>query len=135
MNLVLEIQLVPKEMGKLLLQSIFAFPRSFFYSVSAPLDSANLYFRISRSSCDSVQNLDRYLLISQVRLQIYCFYWHMFHLGYLLIARHETPGVCLTFLLVVGVGRLLFGLSLALGTVQYTEGLTFHVLETSGSLE
>ena len=44
MNLVLEIRLVPKKMGKLILQSIFAFSRSFFYSVSAPLHSANPYF-------------------------------------------------------------------------------------------
>ena len=43
MNLVLEIQLASKEVGKLLLQSIFAFPRSFFYSVSGPLYSANPY--------------------------------------------------------------------------------------------
>jgi len=41
--LVLEIRLVSKEMGKLL-QSIFAFPRSFFYPLSAPLHSANPYF-------------------------------------------------------------------------------------------
>jgi len=44
MNLVLKIRLVPKEMGKLLLQSIFTFPRNFFYSMSAPLHSANPYF-------------------------------------------------------------------------------------------
>ena len=44
MNPVLEIRLASKEMGKLLLQSIFAFPRSFFYSMPTPLDSANLYF-------------------------------------------------------------------------------------------
>ena len=43
MNLVLEIRLVPKEIGKLL-QSIFAFPRSFFYSVSDSLHYANPYF-------------------------------------------------------------------------------------------
>ena len=43
-NLVLEIRLVPKDMGKLLLQSIFALPCSFFYSVSTPLQSANPYF-------------------------------------------------------------------------------------------
>ena len=74
------------EMGKLLLQSIFVFPRSFFYPVSAPLDSANPYFGVSCPPGDSVQNLDRYLLISQVWLQIYCFYWHVFCLGYL-----QTP--------------------------------------------
>ena len=44
MNLVLEIRLAPKEMGKLLLEGIFVFPRSFIYSVSAPLHSANPYF-------------------------------------------------------------------------------------------
>ena len=68
MNLVLEIRLVPKEMGKFLLQSVFAFSRRFFYSVfysvSAPLDSAYSYFRVSGPSGDSVENLDRYFLIS-----------------------------------------------------------------------
>jgi hypothetical protein len=44
MNLVLEIQLVPEQMGKLFLQRIFLFPRGFFYSVCAPLDPAHLYF-------------------------------------------------------------------------------------------
>ena len=68
MNLVLEIRLVPKEMGKLLLQSVFAFPRGFFYSVSAPLNSANLYFGISCPPGDSVQNLDRYFLVTKVCL-------------------------------------------------------------------
>ena len=86
MNLVLEIRLAPKQMGKFFLQSIFTFPCSFFYSVSAPLDSANPYFGVSGPPYDSVQNLDRYLLISQVWLQIYCFYWHVFCLGYL-----QTP--------------------------------------------
>ena len=52
-----------------------------------------------------------------------------------LIVRHGTPGVCLTFFLIVGVGRLLFRLSLALGTVKCTEGLTFRVLEIFGSLK
>ena len=64
MNLVLEIRLVPKEMGKFLLRSVFALPRRFLYSVSAPVDSAYPYFRVSGSSGDSVENLDRYILIS-----------------------------------------------------------------------
>ena len=64
MNLVLEIRLVPKEMGKFLLQSVFAFPRRFFYSVSAPLYSAYSYFRVSSPPGDGVENLDRYFFIS-----------------------------------------------------------------------
>ena len=64
MNLVLEIRLAPKQVGKFLLQSVFTFPRRFFYSMSAPLDSANPYFGVSRPPGDSVQNLDRYLLVS-----------------------------------------------------------------------
>ena len=63
MNLVLEIRLASKQMGKLLLQSVFAFSRRFFYSMSAPLDYANPYFGVSCPPGDSVQNLDRYLLI------------------------------------------------------------------------
>ena len=47
MNLVLEIRLISKEVGKFFLQSVFAFPRSFFYSMSAPLNSANPYLRVS----------------------------------------------------------------------------------------
>ena len=43
---------------------------------------------------------------------------------------NEGMGVCLIFLLVAEVGRPLFRLSLKLGTVQCTDGLTFHVLET-----
>ena len=82
MNLVLEIRLDPKQMGKLLLQSIFVFPRRLFYSMSAPLDSANPYFGVSCSLGDGVQNLDRYFLVPQVWLQIYRFYWHVFCLGY-----------------------------------------------------
>ena len=64
MNLVLEIRLVPKEMGKFLLQSVFAFPRRFFYSVPTSLDSAYPYFRVFGLPGDSIENLDRYLLIS-----------------------------------------------------------------------
>ena len=82
MNLVLEIRLVSKEMGKLLLQSIFTFPRNFFYSMSTPLNSANPYLRVSCPPFGSVQNLDRYFLVSQVWLQIYCFHWHVLCLGY-----------------------------------------------------
>ena len=82
MNLVLKIRLVPKEMGELLFQSVFTFPCSFLHSVSAPLDSENPYLGVSHPPCDSVQNLDQYLLVSQVWLQIYCFYWHVFCLGY-----------------------------------------------------
>ena len=82
MNLVLEIRLAPKQMGKLLLQSVFVFSRSFFYSVTAPLDSANPYLGVSCSPSDCVQDLDRYFLVSQVWLQIYRFYWHVFCLGY-----------------------------------------------------
>ena len=82
MNLVLEIRLVPKEMGKFLFQSVFAFPRRFFYSVPAPLNSANPYLGVSCPPSDCVQDLDRYFLVSQVWLQIYCFYWHVFCLGY-----------------------------------------------------
>ena len=68
MNLVLEIRLAPKQMGKFLLQGIFTLPCSFFYSVSAPLNSANPYFRVSCPPSDSVQDLDRYFLVSQVWL-------------------------------------------------------------------
>jgi len=82
MNLVLEIRLASKQMGKLLIQSVFAFPHSFFYSVSAPLNYANPYLRVSRPPGDGVQNLDWYFLISQVWLQIYRFYGHVFCLGY-----------------------------------------------------
>ena len=64
MNLVLEIRLIPKQVGKFLLQGVFAFPCRFFYSVSAPLDSAYPYFRVSGPSGDSVENLDWYFLIS-----------------------------------------------------------------------
>ena len=48
-----------------------------------------------------------------------------------LIARHETLGVCPTFLLVALDGTLLLQLSLELGTVQCTEGPTFLALEIS----
>ena len=54
MNLVLEIRLVPKEMKKFLLQSVFAFPRSFFHSVSAPLNSADPYYGVSGPPGDIV---------------------------------------------------------------------------------
>ena len=64
MNLVLEIRLAPEQMGKLLLQGVFAFPRSFFYSVSAPLNSADPYFGVSGSPGDSVHDSDRYFLVS-----------------------------------------------------------------------
>ena len=74
MNLVLEIRLASKEVGKLLLQSIFTLPYNFFYSVFAPLYYANPYFRVSCPPSDSVQDLDRYFLVSQVWLQIYRFY-------------------------------------------------------------
>ena len=67
-NLVIEIRMAPKQMGKFLLQSVFAFPHSLFNSVSTPLDSANSYFGVSGSPGDSVQNLDRYFLVSQVWL-------------------------------------------------------------------
>jgi hypothetical protein len=82
MNLVLEIRLAPKQMGKFFLQSIFTLPCSLFYSMSAPLNSANPYFGVSGSPGDGVQNLDRYFLVPQVWLQIYHFYWHVFCLGY-----------------------------------------------------
>ena len=49
-----------------------------------------------------------------------------------LIARHETLGVCPTFLLVAPVGTLRLRLSSELGTVQCTEGPTFLVLEIFG---
>ena len=68
MNLVLEIRLAPKQMGKLILQSIFALPCSFLYTVSAPLNSTNLDFGVSCPPSDSVQNLDRYFLIPKVCL-------------------------------------------------------------------
>jgi hypothetical protein len=44
MNLILEIRLVPEQVGKLFPQRILSFPHGFFYSVSAPLDSAHPYF-------------------------------------------------------------------------------------------
>ena len=81
MNLVLEIRLASKQMGKFLLQGIFTLPCSLFYSVFAPLNSANPYFGVSCPPSDSVQDLDRYFLVSQVWLQIYRFYWHVFCLG------------------------------------------------------
>ena len=68
MNLVLEIRLVPKEMGKLLHQSVFAFPGSLFHSLSAPLNSAYPYFGVSGPPSDRVHNFDRYLLVMQVWL-------------------------------------------------------------------
>jgi len=68
MNLVLEIWLVSKEMGELFLQSVFAFPCSFFYSVSTPLNPADPYFGVSGSPGDSVQDSDRYFLVPQVWL-------------------------------------------------------------------
>ena len=92
MNLVLEIRLAPKQMGKLFLQSIFTLACSFFYSVSAPLDSAYPYFRISGLPGDSVENLDRYFLIPQVGLQIYRFNRHMLYFGY-----PQTPSQLLEF--------------------------------------
>ena len=82
MNLVLEIRLAPKQVGKLLLQTVFAFLGSFFHSMSAPLNSADQYFRVSRLPGDGVQNLDWCFLVSQVWLQIYRFYGHVFCLGY-----------------------------------------------------
>ena len=68
MNLVLEIRMAPKEVGKFVLQSIFTLSCSFFYSVSAPLNSANPYFGVSCPPSDSVQNLDRYFLVPKVCL-------------------------------------------------------------------
>ena len=62
-NLILEIRLVPKEMGKLLLQCVLAFPSSFCYTMSTPLHSAHPYFRVSCPFGDSVQDFDRYFLI------------------------------------------------------------------------
>jgi hypothetical protein len=43
MNLVLEIRLVPEQVGKLIPQRVLSFPCGFFYSVSVPLDSAHSY--------------------------------------------------------------------------------------------
>ena len=60
MNLVLEIRLTPKQMGEFFLHGSVTFPCSFFYSVSAPLDSANPYLGVSCPPSDCVQNLDRY---------------------------------------------------------------------------
>ena len=59
MNLVLEIWLASKQMGKFLLQGIFTLPCSLFYSVSAPLNSSNPYFGVSCPPSDSVKDLDR----------------------------------------------------------------------------
>jgi len=54
MNLVLEIRLIPKQMGKFLLQGVFAFPCRLFHTVSAPLDPADSHFGVSGSSGDSI---------------------------------------------------------------------------------
>jgi hypothetical protein len=44
MNLALEIRLSFEQVGKLLLQRVLSFPRDFFRSGSAPLDSGHPYF-------------------------------------------------------------------------------------------
>jgi hypothetical protein len=44
MNPGLEIQLVLEQVRKLFLQHVLSFPRGVFYSMSAPLDSADPYF-------------------------------------------------------------------------------------------
>ena len=137
MNIVLEIRLVPKEMGELLFQSVFTFPSSFLNSVSAPLNSTNLYFRIFCPSCDcpeswpvspDIANLAADLLLLLARV--------MPHVpsNTFLIARHETLGVCPTFLLVALDGMLLLQLSSELSTVQCTEGPTFLAHEIFGFL-
>jgi hypothetical protein len=41
MNLVLEIRLVPKRMGKLFSQGIFSFPGCFCFGISIPLNMIN----------------------------------------------------------------------------------------------
>ena len=139
MNLVLEIRLVPKEMGKFLLQSVFAFPRRFFYSVSAPLDSAYPYFRVSGPSGDSVENQEKVLrdivglavdlsfLLAHVLLRVPS--------NIFLAVRCGIPDVYLTFLLAVPNGMLLLQLSSELGMVQCTEGLIFLIPEIFGFLE
>ena len=124
MNLILEIRLVPKEVGKLLLQSIFAFPRSFFYSVSAPLNSAYPYFGVSGPHGIAGLAADLSSQLARVLLRVPS--------NTFLIVRRETLGVYLTFLLVAPDGMLRLPLSSELGTVQCTERPIFLVLEISG---
>jgi len=67
-NLILEIRLPPKQVGKLFLQGIFSFPGSICFGMSAPLNTTNSECFHRGLLGDCVQDFDWNFLISKIIL-------------------------------------------------------------------
>src|SRR3954469_10640137 len=76
MNLVLEIRLASKELRVVLLQIFFTLPSYLLFGVVIPLNLAQLDRLGAGNSLGSLNDLHRFLLLSQVTLLPNCIKWN-----------------------------------------------------------